>query len=223
MKTIAKTLLIAAIVCILSVSKSSAAMTAARNPLTGETVYSFHFNLNRGTSDKEAYEMAQKWFTENPAEFNAANGTHMISRKAVAKIALDDTYKNSSPFISAYPGTNWVAGHNVVKYTGGELSAISIMYIEFDMVVQIEDAQVTATLSHVTYHHYNPFNYAPAGIANAAGKAFQPTGKFENLAAVANSNPDIKDASDFLNQHVDRLLGDLQQTLGADKPLTASR
>jgi hypothetical protein len=215
MKASNKITLIAATLILLSFGKLFASMTVTKNELTGETMYQEHFKLNNSIGEKEALALVQQWFTANPEKFTHGNQEQQsIPTKYTSnKATVEQTFKNTSPLQTIDTASNQIVGQSTVKYYGNELSSIWVMYIEYYVVVEIHEHELTATISHVQYHHYNPFNYAPQAIHNMNGGAFKASGKFETLSTAANSDADIMSLTEFLGNDMSRLMSDLKQNL----------
>ena len=96
------------------------------------------------------------------------------------------------------------------------------MYIEYYVVVEIRDHELTATISQIKYHHFNPRNYSLQPIYSFQSNPFDSTDKFETLATAPGSNKDISNLSNFLNSDINRLLEDLKLSLKGNNALASN-
>ncbi len=225
MKTAFKTIIAALAIVVAGLGQALGAIHATQNTLTGEMMYKEHFKLNANVTEAQAFAMVQKWFTENPDKFTRGNNQQQLipTKNMAKKEAVEESFKNEHPLQLADQGSNWVAGTTMVKYYGGELSSIWLMYIEYYVIVEVKGNELTATISHIKYHHYNPVNYAPQAISNAQGTPFKPADGIETLAAGTSTNQDLNNLSDFLTRDIAHLMGDLKQNITGEKALTASK
>jgi hypothetical protein len=224
MKATYHTILLA-LAIVFSSGQAIGAITKTQNPLTGEVMYKEHFKLNAHITEEQAFAMVQKWFTENTSAFSRGNTEQQLipAKNMARKEAVEQEFKNEQPLALADAGANWVAGTATVKYYGGELSSIWLMYIEYYVIVEVHGNDLTATISHIKYHHYNPVNYAPQAISNAQGAPFKPADGIEPLTAGTATNPDLNNLNDFLTRDIAQLVSDLKQNVTGEKALTASK
>jgi hypothetical protein len=225
MKTALKPIIAALVIIVAGFGHAFGAIHATQNALTGEVMYKDHFKLNANITESQAFTMVQKWFTENPEKFTRGNNEQQLitTKNLVNREVVEQAFKNDTPLQQIDQGSNWVAGTTTVKYYGGELSSIWLMYIEYYVIVEVKGNELTATISHIKYHHYNPVNYAPQAISNAQGTPFKPADGIETLSAGNSANQDLNNLNDFLTRDIAQLLNNLKQNITGEKALTASK
>jgi hypothetical protein len=222
MHTPTKIMLIASLCTCLSLGKSFGAMNAGHDPSTGEVVYREHFKLSSEINNEQAFELIQKWFTQNPAKFTHQNIEQTGVNGGDNKAAVEQAFKNAQPLQSIDPESNRVVGRSVVKYYGNSNSSIKVMYIEYYVVLEIHGHDLTATIKQIKYHHFNA-HYAAQVIYNwQGGKPFDSSDKFETLTSSPNSSADISNVNTFLNNDMTQLLNDLKMSLKGGNVLASN-
>jgi hypothetical protein len=213
--------LLSGIICLLSVN------SYAGNKLPvnarGEAVYKHSFKLQANVKAEDAYNLAQDWFKSGPEVFTCENIADPIDGSGKNKAFVEDAFKNPQPLQSLDPAAGRMAGKGVIKYYGSVNSTLGVLYMEYYVVLEVNGNELTATVSKMKYHHYNPRTYAEKPIYGwSGGEPFDAADKLENLVNNATENRDVQKVGAFVNKKVAELLSNLQSYLQSAKLLDAT-
>lgn len=191
---------------------------------SGEVIYKQTFKLNTNLSDEAIYELAQNWFTEGAEKFTRENEPVPVeSNQLKNKQAVDVAFDNSIPLQSIDPESKRIAARGLVKYAGSGTSFIHLLYIEYYIVLEVKNHELTATISKLKYHHINRKTYAPMAIYNwSNSRPCDAADTFEHLVSNQNNTDEIGRLCSFLNDDVQMLFGDLRGLLKEKNALSSS-
>lgn len=191
---------------------------------SGEVIYKQTFKLNTNLSDEAIYELAQNWFTEGAEKFTRENEPVPVeSNQLKNKQAVDVAFDNSTPLQSIDPESKRIAARGLVKYAGSNTSFIHLLYIEYYIVLEVKNHELTATISKLKYHHINRKTYAPMAIYNwSNSRPCDAADTFEHLVSNQNNTDEIGRLCTFLNDDVQTLFGDLRGLLKEKNALSSS-
>jgi len=191
---------------------------------SGEAVYKHTFKLQANAKVEDAYNLAQDWFHSSNAVLTCQNMADPIDGSGKSKAFIEDAFKNTEPLQSLDPESGRMAGRGLMKYYGSVNSTIGVLYMEYYVVLEVSDHQLTATISKLKYHHYNTRTYAEKPIYSwGGGKPVDAADKLENLVSRADENKDLQDVGAFVNKSVNGLLNNLQSYLQSAKMLEATQ
>jgi hypothetical protein len=190
---------------------------------SGEVVYRQSFKLPANISNEDAYAIAQNWFNVDATKFTCQCGEGAnVSCKN--KALVEDEFKNTQPLQSLDPAVGRITGKGIMKFYGGPLSAISLLYTEYYVVLEVNNHQLTATVSKLKYHHFNQRSYAEKPIYLwQGGRPFDAADRLENLVNGPAESKDLQDLGIFVNQQVATLFNGLQSYLQTQKILDPSQ
>ncbi len=191
---------------------------------SGEVIYKQSFKLNTSLSDEAIYELAQNWFTEGAEKFTRENEPVPVeSNQLKNKQAVDVAFDNSIPLQSIDPEAKRIAARGLVKYAGSSTSFIHLLYIEYYIVLEVKNHELTATISKLKYHHINRKTYAPMAIYNwSNSRPCDAADTFEHLVSNQNNTDEIGKLCTFLNDDVQTLFSDLRGLLKEKNALSSS-
>jgi hypothetical protein len=190
---------------------------------TGEVVYRHSFKLPANVTNDDAYAIAQNWFNADASKFTCQSGEG-ANVTCKNKALVEDEFKNAQPLQSLDPAVGRITGKGVMKFYGGPLSAISLLYTEYYVVLEVKDHQLTATVSKLKYHHFNQRSYSEKPIYLwQGGRPFDAADKLENLVNGPTESKDLQDLGTFVNQQVATLFTGLQSYLQTQKMLDPSQ
>jgi len=190
----------------------------------GEVVYKHTFKLQSGIKPEDAYNMAQDWFNSSNSVFTCQNTEDPIQGSGKSKTFIEETFKNPEPLQSLDPESGRMAGKGVMKYYGSVNSTIGVLYMEYYVVLEVGDHELTATISKMKYHHYNTRTYEEKPIYGwKGGKPYDAADKLENMVNNADENKDVQEVGAFVNKKINSLLNNLQSYLQTEKVLEPSQ
>ena len=190
--------------------------------VSGEIVYKQSFKLHANYTDGDVYNLVQTWFAD-PGKFTCQNG-ECTAVPGKNKTTVEEQFNNSKPLQSLDPSSGRMTGKGLIKYFGAPSSNISLLYMEYYVVVEVKNHQLTATISKIKYHHFNRQTYLVKPIYKwQGGKPIDSADKFENLVNSNIDNKEIEHLSAFVNQNMEQLFTDLCGFLKMQKVLDVSR
>ncbi len=189
---------------------------------SGEVVYKQSFKLHAKYTDEDIYALVQNWFAD-PGKFTCQNG-ECTAVPGKNKTTVDEQFNNAQPLQSLDPSSGRMTGKGLIKYFGGPNSNISLLYMEYYVVVEVKNHQLTATISKIKYHHFNRQTYLVKPIYKwQGGKPADSADKFENLLNGNLDNKEIEPLTAFVNQNMEQLFTDLQGFLKTKNVLDTNR
>jgi hypothetical protein len=218
MSTTKKILLLAALTFCL-IRSSFAGTNLPFNPSTGEVTYKQIFAISQSQTSEEAYETVINWF-KNTGKFTRKN-TQAPNEYSQSKNkqAVDEAFTNARPLQSVDPYAQRIAAKGLVKYYGGANSTIDLLYVEYYMIIEVGEKEITATISQIKYHHFNNRTYSMRPVYSwQGGKPIDQVGTIANFCAQCNNNADINNMASFLNTDITKLLADLQGFVKSNAP-----
>ena len=189
------------------------------DPISGELMYRQTFRVQHSLNQEDAFNLLQEWFTSGSSKFTCQAGNDLnISCKNKAEV--EHAFNNNQPVQSLDPASGRIAGKGLIKYFGPVNSSISLLYMEYYLVVEVNGQNITATVSKMTYHHYNQRTYAPKPIFGwQGGRPFEPADKLENLVNSNNESRETQEVGSVVNQDMELLFADLKSFLQNKKAL----
>ena len=179
--------------------------------------------MHSNITDDDAYAAVQNWFSTCASQF-ACQNTEGPNATCKNKAVVENEFKNRQPIQSLDPSSGRITGKGLLKYFGQPGSAIGLLYMEYYVELQVNDHQVTATVSKMKYHHYNQRSYAEKPIYLwQGGKPFDSADKLANLVNSPTDCKDIQDVGVFTNKSISGLFTNLQSFLQSQKLIGAAQ
>lgn len=193
----------------------SVAQTALVTQPNGDVVYKQSFKVSGVQSDEEIYRLVQQWFDASATQFTRQNIAAPDAPNSKNKQAVDEAFNNSVPVQSIDPDSKRISARGLTRYYGGSVSScINMLYLEYYVVVQVNNKEVTATVCNIRYHHFNRKSYAAQPIYNWMGsKPCDAADKFERLMSGAVCSDELTALCAFLGQDMANLLAGLKANL----------
>ena len=194
---------------------------------SGEVVFRQSFKLHANFTEDDAYALVQQWFTSDASKFTCQAG-EAPNVNSKNRALVEEAFSNPQPLQSLDPASSRLAGRGLIKYYGGANSNISLLYMEYYILVEVSGNLVTATISKMKYHHFNQRTYSPKPIYGwQGGKPFDPADKLENLVNTDNVTRETQDVGEVVSRNINGLFSDLKGYLEnkkaiAPQPLTAN-
>jgi hypothetical protein len=200
-------------------TKSIAQSNLPTDP-NGEVVFKKTFKLNSALADEDVYALMQNWITQGTDKFTRQNTDIPEGKQSKSKFAVDQAFDNSKPLQSLDPYANRIALRGLIKYYGGPTALINLLYIEYYMIAEISDHQLTITINKLKYHHFNAQTYAARNIYHwEGGQPCAVADQIESLVAKQEHIPEMNDLSEFVNKDMRHLFADLKQQLKVNNAL----
>jgi len=180
---------------------------------SGEVVYKHTFKLQSNFSDEDAYALIQDWFNNGADKFSCQNepGPNVGCKN---RTIVEEEFNNSRPLQSLDPASGRMTAKGLIKYFGNAGSSIGVLYMEYYIVLEVNNHQLTATVSKMKYHHFNQRTYTAKPIYSwQGGKPYDAADKLDVLVSYADENKDIADVASFVNKNLSLLFGNLQTFL----------
>lgn len=191
----------------------------ANNP---ENTYKHTFTVKNDISEDDAYLMIQEWFTQNPCTFTSSNNTNGVVCSNRNKKNADIAFSNKQPLQSIDPNGKKFSARCLAMYSGNSTSNISMLYVEYYLVIEIAGEKVTASISPMKYHHFNKNTFAPQQIYTwQTGRPCDAAGNVCDL--VNNIGPELSaDLQNYLKQDTARLFNAIQAHLQQQQALASN-
>lgn len=128
----------------------------------GEVSFSEVITTKNKLSEDEIYENFKEWFSVKSTNFNRSNseknaqGTEVWLATTKRNFqSIDALFKNDQPLKLSDKESKKLIGKVVNKYTGGTMGCIRVLYLEYDLIVEIKDGRYRYSVTNFTYTHYN--------------------------------------------------------------------
>lgn len=184
---------------------------------THQVVYRQSIRLLLGAKTSDVYAAATAWFGDS-ARFTHYNAiapldTMQLKKPNKKKIAAEEQYGNPRPLQMQDPAADKMQGMGVIRYysSGG---SIKMLYLKYDIGVEVKPAAVTLTVSNIRYYHFDAGTYKPVSIYNfSGGKPCEDVGTIESLIACQNFGEEFKKLANYCNREIYGHMADLRTTL----------
>lgn len=174
------------------------------------------------TKTTDVYAAVEKWFNNNTGIFTVKNAEPTVEAKEKNKNDVDAAYGNSRPLQSLDPSANRLIGQGLIKYFGGTRTSIRLMYVKYDIVVEVKAGQLSFKATNLRYYHFDPKSYTDANVFSfTGGKPCDNTGTMDYLVG-CQSNPDeFKALGVFFQQTAGKQFKALKTELANKKYVSA--
>lgn len=179
-----------------------------------QNTYKEHFTVDSAISEDDAYLMVQDWFVQNPCTFtsqnNDAKGLTCSNRN---KQNADVAFTNVQPLQSVDPYGKKFSARCLAKYADNGTSGISVLYVEYYLMIEIKGKHITASISPMKYHHFNKNSFAPQQVYSWQGGApSSAAGNVDDLVSNLGEG-NTADLQKYLKQDTTRLITALKTHL----------
>lgn len=174
------------------------------------------------TKTADVYAAAEKWFTNNTGIFTIKNTEPTVEAKEKNKNDVDAAYGNSRPLQSLDPNANRLIGQGLIKYFGGTRTSIRLMYVKYDIVVEIKAGQLSFKATNLRYYHFDPKSYTDANVFSfTGGKPCDNTGTMDYLVGCQTNPDEFKALGVFFQQTAGKQFKALKAELTNKKYVSA--
>ncbi len=137
---------------------------------------------------EKIYTIVTEWFSSNTKTFNRSNseknyqtGDILLGIQRGNSTELDQLFKIDQPLKFQSPNEKKLTGQGLLKYTGGSMGCIRVMYIEFDIKVSIKDYRLRLDLTNLHYTHFNQMSMQQSQIYGTEKGPCNSKNTIENL------------------------------------------
>lgn len=191
----------------------------------GKVVYSSVQEVDSILTSEMLFNGVKEFFALNPSVFNRGNSDKnfqgagfWLGTSAKSSSDADALHKNETPLKLSDKDANKVIGRVAMKYSGGTMGCIRILYLTYDVILQFKDGRYKYELANFNYTHYNQatmkrsqiygFNDSgPCGSQNA----------LENLLECTRCPNEFSTFYNYLNSDVITFLDELKEHMSGVK------
>ena len=193
---------------------------------------SYQFTIETDKSDKQdaLYALTQDWFHDHVEQFTRTNTndtTPLLTdkKKIENRDAVLNEFKNDFPLQSIDPASNRMTGKVITKYTGKNFGCIRLMYMEYFLVMEVQNHRINISINDIRYNHFNPKNFQPVRIYSYnVTSSCDYVNTLEYLKDCENCHEEFNGFYSYLNYDINELVVDLSNYIKANQslPLKAS-
>lgn len=213
---------------LLLLALASSAIAETKLPVdaaTKKVVFKTTLPLRTGVSTDAAFSLAEEWFKSNREQFSRTNRSVSSSSEratfAAQHQAVDKEFENNTPLQSLDPASNRLVGKIIMQYHGNPGGTIHHLYVQCNLILEIEDHQLQLRVTDITYNHFNRNSYQPQRFLNYSNSnACDAVNYIEYLMDCEQSQGEFSVFNEFFNQDVKALFSNLDTYMKGNKALT---
>jgi len=191
-------------------------------------VYKFSIDADRSYKKKDLYNLLQGWFTQQPELFTRSNTVDTLKHNYAAdkktnenKEAVLHEFANLMPLQHTDPESDRLSGKVILKYTGGSNGCIRMFYIQYAIVLVVNENQVSGEVCNIRYNHFNPRTYQIQPVFNWSG--MMPCDEINTLEYLKDCeacHTEFTAFYSFLNKDTYDLINSLRDYLKVNRAIT---
>ena len=196
--------------------------------ISKKTIYSKIIVLDSSYNSTIIYNTLKEWFSTDISKFyrtssekgSAANDGFWGTKKA-NMATVDLSFKNDQPLKLDDPANKKLIGRIVCKYFGSSYGCVRLIYLTFDIKVQVKDGKYKYEMTNFAYTHYNPYQANKIGfnVMNDKGPC-KSTGPIEELLQCDNCKDGLEKFYRYIDNEVKSLISDMQDYIKKNKANT---
>jgi hypothetical protein len=192
---------------------------------SGRIVYKFSVDADKSVKKKALYNLLQDWFYQNTELFSRSNTTDTLKsadkKKNENKEAVLREFANLTPLQHTDPESDRLSGKVILKYTGNSNGCIRLFYVQYALVIIVEDNKLTGEVCNIRYNHFNPKTYQTQPVFNWSGQMpCDEVSTLEYLKDCEVCHDEFAKFSLFLNKDVEDLLNSLRSFVKANRAVS---
>ncbi len=192
---------------------------------SGRIVYKFSVDADKSVKKKALYNLLQDWFYQNTELFSRSNTTDTLKsadkKKNENKEAVLREFANLTPLQHTDPESDRLSGKVILKYTGNSNGCIRLFYVQYALVIIVEDNKLTGEVCNIRYNHFNPKTYQIQPVFNWSGQMpCDEVNTLEYLKDCEVCHDEFAKFSLFLNKDVEELLNSLRSFVKANRAVS---
>ncbi len=193
---------------------------------TGKISYKFSIELDKQFKKKAVYALVQDWFNQQPEMFTRSN-TVDTAKSAIDKKrnenkeAVLHEFANLTPLQHTDPESDRFSGKVILKYTGSNNGCIRLFYVQYAVIIIVEDNKLTGEVCNIRYNHFNPRTYQSQPVFNWSG--MMPCDEVNTLDYLKDCeacHAEFSTFYSFLNNDTNELINSLREFVKGNKALT---
>lgn len=193
--------------------------------VTGKVAFKTTIPLRAGVSNEAAFALAEEWFSANNEQFNRSNSSAAVASQKQSnsrgRADVEKEFENRTPLQALDPASNRLVGKVILKYDGTAGHSIQHLYVQYSLILQIENSQLLVTACEVSYNHFNRNNYQPQRFLNFSNSnTCDAVNYMEYLMDCEQSHGEFVAFYDFFNADVKSLFNNLDTYMKGSKALT---
>ncbi|MBK8658039.1 MAG: hypothetical protein IPN22_03995 [Bacteroidetes bacterium] len=192
---------------------------------TAKITYRYSIKRDKRLANDATYKIVQDWFEQNSCEFKRCNlnqyscVSQNVNIKNLAEV--EKVFSNASPLQSIDPESNRITGKVSLKYTGDALGILKVLYVEYFMIVTVNEKSIDCQITDIRYNHFNPKSFLLQRINNWSDfTSLEPVNTLEYLDQNQKCGSDFSKFACFLNEDVEKLYSHLGNYVKSAKSLS---
>lgn len=194
---------------------------------TGKISYKFSIELDKSFKKRTVYALVQDWFNQQPELFSRSNTVDTVKSVVVDKKrnenkeAVQREFANLSPLQHTDPESDRLSGKVILKYTGTNNGCIRLFYVQYAIILIVQDNKLTGEICNIRYNHFNPRTYLSQPVFNWSGMMpCDDVNTLEYLKDCEACHVEFSTFYSFLNKDTNELINSLRDFMKANKTLT---
>lgn len=222
----AKRLLFAVMLGLLTTPALYAQVTLPIDPATRMVSYTYTIPTDKPVKKQALYQLVQDWLAQTPL-FNKANSTAVVKvtdkNSMENKAAAEKEFTNLTPLQFVDPESDRISGKGIIRYNGQAGGCIKLFYVQYAVIVIVEDNKLTCQISHFKYNHFHNRNYQPLPIYSWSGNTpCDQVNTLEYLTECENSHTEFSAFYSYINAHAEELNQSLTDFIRTGKSVATS-
>ena len=220
-----KTGFVCAIILLVSHGVLQAQEKLPYDAASGRIVYKFSLEVDKTVKKKALYNLLQDWFYQNTELFSRSNTTDTLKtadkKKNENKEAVQREFANLTTLQHTDPESDRLSGKVIMKYTGSSNGCMRLFYVQYALVIIVEDNKLTGEVCNIRYNHFNPKTYQTQPVFNWSGQMpCDEVNTLEYLKDCEVCHDEFAKFSSFLNSDVEELLNSLRSFVKVNRAVS---
>jgi len=188
-----------------------------------QVIYTRSFKLDAKVKKADVYAAALAWFGD-PAGFTRKNADPPAdtanAKKNKRKAEAEAQFDNPRPLQMQDPISGKALGMGIIRYYGSMNNAIKLLYVKYDIMVEIKAGEATISVSNIHYFHYHPASYKQVPLYSfSGGRPCDEVGAIEALIGCQNFRDEFTNLTAYCNNVIYGQVDDFRKLLKQKKYL----
>ena len=184
--------------------------------LSHQVFYKQTFKLGTKVKTDDVFAVAQTWFND-PTRFTQKNteppADSIKLKKNKNKAAVDKEFNNSKPLQMLDPAAHKLNAMGLVEYYGGFTTSIKLLYIKYDINLEIKSGICTLSISNLGFFICKKLCTNRLVHNFSGGKPCDGTGRIEGLMECEKFHDEFKGLAVYFNKEMAGLFADFKTVL----------
>jgi hypothetical protein len=178
----------------------------------------YNIPVSSTTSNEDIYTATSEWLNTHPEIFNRMNAEaiqeQLYATSTIGREEVIREFSNKFPVQSLDPSAERMSVRVMTKYVGKANDNIKVMYVQYYLIISVENGQVNCEVADMRYNHFSHRNYKFQRILNwSNSKSLDDVNTFEYLMQNVESNPEFQALNSFLNKDLNKIVSTLSTFL----------